>query len=290
MIFNLILSNIKILEIQKTYGIQFLVNTQNNNRNNIVINELIINHSREVPQLNEVVIHLIEELQVPQNVYMEHKECCVCYVDNFELTSCGHPICNNCDNNMQKIIELNQNIFPIIGYDHPNSIQVNFSNNKFKFDLKKMLANHSSQIISTENSFIKDYDISLFLNELPYINKKTPSMSLYDNYSNLIVNGNLMLTGLSILPTPNYFPFSSPSTINSISPLNYLNTQSFLPISSPATINTFSSSHSQPSYIHTISSSQMLLNSITSSSSLSNPINFVTLLMRGAITFISLYC
>jgi len=78
---------------------------QNNNRNNIVINELIINHSREVPQLNEVVIHLIEELQVPQNVYMEHKECCVCYVDNFELTSCGHPICNNCDNNMVKITE-----------------------------------------------------------------------------------------------------------------------------------------------------------------------------------------
>ncbi len=73
-----------------------------------------------------------------------------------------------------EVFELSQNIFPIIGYDHPNSIQVNFSNNKFKFDLKKMIANHSSQIISTENSFIDGYDIGVFLNEFPSVkqNKK----------------------------------------------------------------------------------------------------------------------
>ena len=70
-----------------------------------------------------------------------------------------------------KVQEINKTYFPIIGYDHPNSINVNFSSSKFKFDIKKMIGEHSKQIISTENTFIETNDIGLFLNEYPIVDK-----------------------------------------------------------------------------------------------------------------------
>ena len=46
-------------------------------------------------------------------------------------------------------------IIPAIGYDHPNSITVNFSTKPFKFKIKNLIIANSQNIISTENDFIK---------------------------------------------------------------------------------------------------------------------------------------
>jgi hypothetical protein len=64
-------------------------------------------------------------------------------------------------------IDINLPYFPMIGYDYPNTIQVNFSSRKFKFDIKKFIMENSKNIISTDNSFIANYDISYFLNHTP---------------------------------------------------------------------------------------------------------------------------
>lgn len=68
---------------------------------------------------------------------------------------------------MQKPINMLLPYFPIIGYDHSNSISVNFSTSQFKFDIKKFINKHSNITICTDNNFIEDGDISAFINEMP---------------------------------------------------------------------------------------------------------------------------
>jgi hypothetical protein len=92
--------------------------------------------------------------------------------------------------------------FPMIGYDHSHSIKINFSNSKFKFNIKKLINEYSKTIISTENIFISDYDIGKYLNEQPYISKTHPSNNFFSKLNtiqNLIVDGNLIITGTSQL-------------------------------------------------------------------------------------------
>lgn len=60
---------------------------------------------------------------------------------------------------------------PIIGYDHSHSIKINFSNNKFKFNIKKLINEYSKTVISTENNFINDYDVNT--------NNVIPMQSIY---------------------------------------------------------------------------------------------------------------
>ncbi len=79
-------------------------------------------------------------------------------------------------------------IFPAIGYDHGNSIKLNFSNDKFEFKLKKFIQANSDIIISTKNSFIENYDIGNYLNDLPnkkILNNKTTIPSFSNNPTNL---------------------------------------------------------------------------------------------------------
>lgn len=65
-------------------------------------------------------------------------------------------------------ILLTEYILPMIGYDFPYSINLNFSNQKFKFDIKSMIDKYSNNIISTNNSFMINQDISFYLNEEAY--------------------------------------------------------------------------------------------------------------------------
>jgi hypothetical protein len=80
--------------------------------------------------------------------------------------------------------------FPIIGYDHPNSIEVNFSSSKFKYNIKNMIIEYSKEIISTDNSFINSYDIGLYLNEYPS-NKKENNTNLTNIINFININGSI---------------------------------------------------------------------------------------------------
>lgn len=101
-------------------------------------------------------------------------------------------------------ITITEPYFPMIGYEHSHSIKINFSNSKFKFNIKKLINKYSKTIISTENSFISDYDIGGYLNEQPYISKTYPSNNFFSKLNtlqNLIVDGNLIITSSSVLPS-----------------------------------------------------------------------------------------
>jgi hypothetical protein len=80
--------------------------------------------------------------------------------------------------------------FPIIGYDHPNSISVNFSSSKFKYNIKNMIIEYSKEIISTDNDFINSYDIGLYLNEYPSI-KKENNINLTNIINFININGSI---------------------------------------------------------------------------------------------------
>ena len=60
--------------------------------------------------------------------------------------------------------------FPTIGYDHPNSINVNFSTSKFKFNIKDFIIKHSKEVISTNNTFIDNntYINNILTEEISY--------------------------------------------------------------------------------------------------------------------------
>jgi len=102
----------------------------------------------------------------------------------------------------EESITITKPYFPMIGYDHSHSIKINFSNSKFKFNIKNLINEYSKTIISTENTFINDYDIGRYLNEQPYLFKITPSNNLFSNLNtlqNIIVDNNLIITGSSLL-------------------------------------------------------------------------------------------
>jgi len=80
--------------------------------------------------------------------------------------------------------------FPTIGYDHPNSININFSSSKFKYNIKNMIIEYSKEIISTDNDFINSYDIGLYLNEYPSI-KKENNINLTNIINFININGSI---------------------------------------------------------------------------------------------------
>ena len=53
-------------------------------------------------------------------------------------------------------IQINVPYYPAIGYDHPNSIGINFSTKEFKFDIKKMINENTQYVISTDNKISKN--------------------------------------------------------------------------------------------------------------------------------------
>ena len=61
--------------------------------------------------------------------------------------------------------EIKQPYFPMIGYDHPNSIKVNFSNEIFKFDITKMITENSNTIICSKNIFINNPGVKKYINK-----------------------------------------------------------------------------------------------------------------------------
>lgn len=82
--------------------------------------------------------------------------------------------------------------FPIIGYDHSNSISVNFSSSKFKYNIKNMIIEYSKEIISTDNTFLSSYDIGLYLNEYPNPELKKENNINLTNILNFInINGTI---------------------------------------------------------------------------------------------------
>lgn len=116
-----------------------------------------------------------------------------------------------------KAFDIKLPYFPMIGYDHPNTIQVNFSSKKFKFDIKNFIMENSKNIISTDNSFIANYDISYFLNHTPTnlskIKKISPKI--------ILPSGSLLNPIISPLNLLN-LNLSAGSTLNT-TPSNTLN-------------------------------------------------------------------
>jgi hypothetical protein len=68
---------------------------------------------------------------------------------------------------LDKPIVMTEPFFPIVGYDHPNTISINFSTRKFKFDIKKIINEYSNCILSSKNNFINYYDLGMYLNDIP---------------------------------------------------------------------------------------------------------------------------
>jgi hypothetical protein len=72
------------------------------------------------------------------------------------------------------IFDINKPYFPIISYKYSHSIDVNLSDNKFKFNIKNIISKYSNNIISTNNQFIdgnliRNNNIELFINHIPTI-------------------------------------------------------------------------------------------------------------------------
>jgi hypothetical protein len=111
--------------------------------------------------------------------------------------------------------------FPMIGYDYSHSIKLNFSNKKFMFDIKKIIFEYSSNIISTENLFIEDYNDTPFKNSIsklkprPIVTTFTlPSLSDLPTTlnENIILNENLVSNSIMTSESINnsIFVFTNP--------------------------------------------------------------------------------
>jgi hypothetical protein len=85
-----------------------------------------------------------------------------------------------------KPIEIYESYFPMINYNYSYSISVNFSTEKFLFDIKDFILIYSKNILSTDNSFIENYDVNLYMNNVP--KKKYISQLIYDLISPLMTN------------------------------------------------------------------------------------------------------
>ena len=60
-------------------------------------------------------------------------------------------------------IRINVPYYPAIGYDHPNSIDINFSTKEFKFDIKKMINENTQYVISTDNKISENINKNMDL-------------------------------------------------------------------------------------------------------------------------------
>lgn len=66
-----------------------------------------------------------------------------------------------------KLITINNTLCPMINYTHSHSINVNFSNQEFIFKLQPFILLNSNNIISTDNSFINNYNLDPYIPNLP---------------------------------------------------------------------------------------------------------------------------
>ena len=121
-----------------------------------------------------------------------------------------------------KTIKMKTPYFPVIGFDHSHSISVNFSTKPFVYNIKNLILKNSDYVISTENSFITNYDIGYILNEPPIFPK-------YNKLSYSIINivdANGNTTGLKLVPnnfTNTQEDYSTNQTNNSSNDFELLN-------------------------------------------------------------------
>ncbi len=97
-----------------------------------------------------------------------------------------------------KTIQMKFPYFPMIGYDHSHSIELNFSSKPFKYDIKKLILKNSENVISSENTFIIDYDIGHILNESPVINNFSSTKSKFSIMN--ITDASGKTTGIKLVP------------------------------------------------------------------------------------------
>ena len=96
---------------------------------------------------------------------------------------------------MGKTIQMKFPYFPMIGYDHSHSIEINFSSKPFVYDIKKLILKNSDNVISSDNTFIIDYDIGHILNEPPIIDLNQKYMIYNMNPAALMEQTNLNSLG-----------------------------------------------------------------------------------------------
>jgi hypothetical protein len=87
---------------------------------------------------------------------------------------------------MGKTIQMKYPYFPMVGYDHSHSIEINFSSKPFVYDIKKLILKNSDNVISSDNSFICDYDIGHVLNEAPVVDLNPKYLFYNVNQSGLV--------------------------------------------------------------------------------------------------------
>jgi len=100
---------------------------------------------------------------------------------------------------MGKTIHMKYPYFPMIGYDHSHSIEINFSSKPFVYDIKKLILKNSDNVISSDNSFICDYDIGHILNEPP--TKDLNPKYLFYNVNQTGTTGTIGPTGITFSET-----------------------------------------------------------------------------------------
>jgi len=124
--------------------------------------------------------------------------------------------------------------FPAIGYDHMNSIKVNFSSEPFKFDITKLINKYSDNVISTENSFIKDYNCD--------------PIATYQNYKKNLLISQFNNQFYSILDQSNNIPYNSMEYSNPIynTAINNTGLIGSYDIYSSSVINNYSGTSSLP--------------------------------------------
>ena len=120
-----------------------------------------------------------------------------------------------------KSVKIDFPYFPIIGYDHSQSIEINFSSKPFKYDIKTLIYKNSDNIISSENTFIIDYDIGNILNEPP----------ISDNPALKIPSNNINLYGIdSVTGQSTFFGTIQENNLPKLvlNNINHTNTSSFI--------------------------------------------------------------
>lgn len=124
-----------------------------NEENNVQMNENNLHEielERNVNQ-NEIIIDI-------EQIFIESNECCICYEKDFQITSCGHPICEDCDKNL-RIVANNHNQrnkqCPICRESYNYLININSYREHKRDEAKKVVNNIMENIINKATYKIK---------------------------------------------------------------------------------------------------------------------------------------
>jgi len=118
----------------------------------------------------------------------------------------------------KKSIDIDDIYFPVINYNHSHSIDVNFSNKKFIYNIKPLILDYSQNIISSENSFIENYNINPYLNKPP---KKINIPKFILNYINSVLENNALTNSSTLFTT--ITPFNTTHVINDLNISSFSN-------------------------------------------------------------------